>query len=104
MITTTFFTVASLVLAALPAAAVPQHLWKDDAFCVDTTMETVTVTQTLSDDPTSTSTDPDEPEVTGFVETTTETVVTTSTLTVISTVNAGSLESSDPFVTRYKNR
>ncbi|ROW11509.1 hypothetical protein VMCG_01553 [Cytospora schulzeri] len=98
MIAITLSTVAPLILAALPAAAVPQRLWKDDTFCIDKTTETVTVTQTVGDDPASSSTDPEGLEVTGFIETTTETVVLTSTLTVTPTVDAGSLESSDPFL------
>lgn len=101
MVITTLFAVAPLILAALPAAAVPQHLWKDDTYCVETTTETVTVTQTSADDPsTSTSTDPDGPQVSGFVETTTETVTLTSTLTVVPSTASGSLESADPALSR----
>lgn len=97
MITITLFTVSPLILAALPAAAVPQHLWKDDIYCLETTTETVTITQTAADDASSSSTGPEEPLVSAFIETitetTTETVTLTNTLTAAPTVDAGALES-----------
>lgn len=91
MIASTLFTITPLIFAAVPAAAVPQRLqrlWKDDAYCIDKTTETVTVTQIAAADPISAA-DPEGLQSTGSyaktTETETETVISTSTLTVIPT-------------------
>ncbi|ROW16306.1 hypothetical protein VPNG_01777 [Cytospora leucostoma] len=85
MIATAIFTVVPLILAAVPVAAVPQRLSKDDIFCLDKATETVTVTHTPTVDPLS-FTDAHDLQFNEHATTTTTTTETeTETETHIST-------------------